>query len=99
LCLAFRNTILPESLLWLTGFLNPFIQIAGALFLIFGFKTYQTCIILGFFMLSIVFGHMFIDPYETGGDLTAYGLNNFLFLLGALYYNSLGNKYSLDGLL
>jgi uncharacterized membrane protein YphA (DoxX/SURF4 family) len=92
----FKETLLPEAMLWVAGYLNPFVQLIGAIFLILGFKTFYTIIILGFFMISIVIGHMFINPYETGGDLTAYGLNNFLFLLGALYYASFGNKYSLD---
>lgn len=95
----FENTVLPSALLWFLGIINPFIQIVGGALLIVGLFTRSAAIVLCFFMTSIIAGHMFMDPYETSGGLTKFGLNNFLFILGILFFIPKGNRYSIDFLL
>lgn len=90
------SSVLPSPLLWMAGIVNPIILFLSGLALVAGYQTKLATLIASGFLVSIVFGHMLQDPYETTGDLTHYGLNNLGFVLGVWYYSSRSNKYSLD---
>ncbi|CAN5462076.1 hypothetical protein BH11BAC1_BH11BAC1_01850 [soil metagenome] len=93
---SYQNTFIPKELLWVAGVSNPFLEFFGGLFLIIGFKTRITSVILSVFLISIVFGHVMNDPFETSGDISSYGLNNLGFVILILLFNASYNFYSLD---
>lgn len=93
---SYDTTFIPAFLLWFMGLSNPWILcICGAL-LILGVKTKWTACLLSFFMVSIVFGHLFDDPFETSGSISMYGFNNLAFVLLVLWLENGQNKYSID---
>jgi hypothetical protein len=47
-------------------------------------------------MVSIVFGHLLGDPFETTGDISMFGFNNLAFILFILWLEPTHNKYSID---
>ena len=51
---------------------------------------------LAFFMVSIAFGHLLSDPYETSGDISTYGFNNLAVVMLVLWLENGANKYTLD---
>lgn len=96
---GYEESILPETLLWIAGVINPFILLLGGFALFIGFRLKIAYVVVAGFLVSIVFGHMLQDPYETTADLTHYALNYLTITLAAWYYSSLGNFFSLDYLL
>jgi hypothetical protein len=50
-------------------------------------------------MISIIFGHLISDPFETSGDISMYGLNNLAFLILVIWLENGTNKYSIDNLI
>lgn len=96
---SYSNSFLPSSLLWVMGITNPFFEIIGGLLLIVGLKTRWACAALCFFLITIVFGHLVSDPYETGGDISSYGLSNLIFVIIVLLFEGKYNNYSIDRLL
>ena len=47
-------------------------------------------------MVSIAFGHLLSDPYETSGDISMYGFNNLAVVILVLWLENGANKYTLD---
>lgn len=92
----FANSFVPSFLLWIMGFLNPFIELVGGLLLIAGYKTKWGAALLSLFLASIVFGHMLSDPYETSGKASSYVLNNLAFVIVILWMERWVNSYSID---
>jgi uncharacterized membrane protein YphA (DoxX/SURF4 family) len=95
----YESTFIPKFLLWFMGLSNPWILCVGGLFLTLGLKTKWSAYILAFFMVSIAFGHIMGDPFETTGDISMYGFNNFAFVLLALWFENGKNKFTIDNLL
>lgn len=95
----YQDTFIPQFMLWSMGLLNPLMELVGGLFLIIGFKTKWASYTLCFFLISITFGHMIDDPFETTGDISSYGLNNLFFVLLILYLQEKYNKWSIDNAL
>ncbi|MBS0425350.1 MAG: DoxX family membrane protein, partial [Proteobacteria bacterium] len=73
----YETTFIPTFLLWFMGLVNPWILCIGGAMLTIGLKTKWIAIGLAFFMVSIAFGHLIGDPFETTGDISMYGFNNF----------------------
>jgi uncharacterized membrane protein YphA (DoxX/SURF4 family) len=93
---SYATTFIPKFLLWTMGISNPWVLCVGGALLIFGFKTKWAAYLLSFFMVSIAFGHLLGDPYETTGDISMYGFNNLAFVLLVLWLENGKNKYGLD---
>ena len=96
---SYQNTFIPNFLLWFMGILNPFILFIGGIFTVIGLKTKSTAFVLAIFMISIAFGHLLGDPFETTGDISMYGFNNLAFIILILWLENGKNKYCLDNLL
>lgn len=81
---------LPDALLWLTGFSNPFILTVCGLAICLGlFTRFMTGLYLAF-LISIIFGHLMGDPYDTTAGMNAYALNNFCFGVFVYYRHVVG---------
>jgi uncharacterized membrane protein YphA (DoxX/SURF4 family) len=96
---SYETTFIPTFLLWFMGLANPWILCIGGVLLTVGFKTKWTAYVLAFFMMSIAFGHLLGDPFETSGDISMYGFNNLAFVIIVLWLENGNNKYSFDRLL
>lgn len=96
---SYDSTFIPNFLLWFMGVVNPFILLIGGALLTIGFKIKWSAFILAFFMISIVFGHLISDPYETSGDSSMYCFNNLAFIILVLWLEKGNNKYSIDELI
>jgi uncharacterized membrane protein YphA (DoxX/SURF4 family) len=96
---SYETTFIPKFLLWFMGLTNPWTLCIGGAFLTVGLKTKWTAYILAFFMVSIAFGHLLGDPFETSGDISMFGFNNLAFVLLILWLENGQNKYSMDKLL
>ena len=94
----YATTFIPTVLLWLMGVVNPWILAGGGAFLVLGLKTRWIAWLLAFFMVSIAFGHLLSDPYETTGDISMYGFNNLAVVMLVLWLENGANKYTVDGL-
>ncbi len=92
----FAESWVPQSLLWIAGVLNPPVQLLGGIALILGFMTRFTSLGIGVFLISIIFGHMIQAPFE---DIHDFGVANFIAVLGIIYLESQGNRFSLDYIL
>lgn len=92
---SYESTFIPNFMLWFMGLANPFILLVGGTLLTIGLKIRWTTYILALFMISIVFGHLIGDPYETTGDISMYGFNNLAFLILILWLEYGKNKYSI----
>jgi uncharacterized membrane protein YphA (DoxX/SURF4 family) len=95
----YENTILPKFLLLFMGIANPFILVTFGLLTTIGLFTRAAAIVLAFFLVSIAFGHLMKDPFETAGDISMYGFNNFAFVILILWLGPKANKYSLDNII
>jgi uncharacterized membrane protein YphA (DoxX/SURF4 family) len=96
---SYETTFIPKFLLWFMGLANPWILCIGGALLVVGFKTKWTAYILAFFMVSIAFGHLLGDPFETSGDISMYGFNNLAFVVLILWLENDKKQYCLDGLI
>jgi uncharacterized membrane protein YphA (DoxX/SURF4 family) len=92
----YETTFLPKFLLWLMGLSNPWILTIGGFCVILGFKIKFFSYLLAFFMVSIAFGHLLGDPFETTGDISMYGFCNFAVVLLVLWFENGKNIYTLD---
>lgn len=91
---TYRESILPEFLLWAMGYLNPFMLFIPGFFTVIGYKTKWMYYIFAFFFISLVFGHLVETPYY--GDNMGY--SGFLCLINILllYFVDKYNGFSLD---
>jgi uncharacterized membrane protein YphA (DoxX/SURF4 family) len=80
------------------GLANPWILSVGGTLLIVGLKTKWTAYILAFFIVSIAFGHLLGDPFETSGDISMFGFNNLAFIILILWLENGNNKYAMDNI-
>ncbi|ENA1802817.1 DoxX family protein [Flavobacterium psychrophilum] len=96
---SYETTFIPKFLLWFMGLANPWILCFGGALLTVGLKTKWTAYVLAFFMVSIAFGHLLGDPFETSGDISMFGFNNLAFVVLILWLENGQNKYSVDKLL
>src|SRR5438132_2750590 len=63
--LPFSDTFLPVWSLWATGVVIPFIELLGGALVIFGLRTREVLIALGFVLAVVTFGHLLREPlYE-----------------------------------
>src|SRR5436309_11909705 len=63
--LPFSDTFLPVWSLWATGVVIPFVELIGGALLIFGLRTREALIALGFVLAIVTFGHLLKEPlYE-----------------------------------
>jgi uncharacterized membrane protein YphA (DoxX/SURF4 family) len=92
----FETSFIPKFLLWFMGVINPFVLLIGGVFVTIGFKTKWAAFALALFLLSIAFGHLLGDPFETTGDISMYGFNNLAFVLFVLWLENDTNRYCLD---
>jgi uncharacterized membrane protein YphA (DoxX/SURF4 family) len=95
---SYSTTFIPKFLLWTMGLANPWILCIGGALLIIGFKTKWVAYLLSFFLVSIAFGHLLGDPYETSGDISMYGFNNLAFVLLVLWLENGKNKFGVDAI-
>jgi uncharacterized membrane protein YphA (DoxX/SURF4 family) len=93
---SYETTFIPKFLLWFMGLSNPWILCIGGAFLTLGLKTKWTAYLLSFFMVSIVFGHLLGDPFETSGSISMYGFNNLAFVILVLWLENGQNKYNIE---
>ncbi|EKT4502420.1 DoxX family protein [Flavobacterium psychrophilum] len=96
---SYETTFIPKFSLWFMGLANPWILCIGGVLLTVGLKTKWTAYVLAFFMVSIAFGHLLGDPFETSGDISMFGFNNLAFVVLILWLENGQNKYSVDRLL
>jgi uncharacterized membrane protein YphA (DoxX/SURF4 family) len=95
---SYATTFIPKFLLWIMGVSNPWILCVGGVLLLIGFKIKWAAYLLSFFLVSIAFGHLLGDPYETSGDISMYGFNNLAFVLLMLWLENGKNKFGVDAL-
>lgn len=63
--LPYADTFLPVWSLWATGVTIPFIELIAGALVIFGFRTREALIALGFVLAVVTFGHLLKEPlYE-----------------------------------
>lgn len=63
--LPYSDTFLPVWSLWATGVTIPFIELIAGALVIFGFRTREALIALGFVLAVVTFGHLLKEPlYE-----------------------------------
>jgi uncharacterized membrane protein YphA (DoxX/SURF4 family) len=96
---SYETTFIPKFLLWFMGLANPWILCIGGALLTIGLKTKWTAYVLAFFMVSIAFGHILGDPFETSGDISMFGFNNLAFIVLVLWLENGQNNFTLDKLL
>lgn len=95
---SYETSFIPKFLLWTMGIINPWILCLGGILLVIGFKTKWISFILAFFMVSIVFGHLIGDPFETTGDISMFGFNNLAFIILIIWLENGQKKYSIERL-
>ena len=59
----YSNTFLPTWILWFVGAIIPFIELVAGFFVIFGFRTRNAFISLGFVLVTVTFGHLLKEPF------------------------------------
>jgi uncharacterized membrane protein YphA (DoxX/SURF4 family) len=90
---------MPAPLLWIAGALNPPTQLLGGALLVLGLKTRWVAAALAAFMMTILFGHVLIDPFDRGPGTHDYALANLLVILLVLALSPRGDRFGVDGLL
>ena len=96
---SYEKTFIPKFLLWFMGLANPWILCFGGVLLTVGLKTKWIAYVLAFFMVSIAFGHLLGDPFETSGDISMFGFNNLAWVILVLWLENDQKRYSIDGLI
>ncbi len=56
------DTFLPTWSLWTVGSSIPFIELATGAMLVVGLKTRTACIVIGFVLAIVAFGHLLLQP-------------------------------------
>ena len=63
--LPFADTFLPVWSLWATGVVIPFVELLAGALVIFGLRTHEALVALGFVLAVVTFGHLLHEPlYE-----------------------------------
>jgi len=88
---------LPRPLLWLAGVLNPAIQLTTGLLMLVGLWTKSAAAIAGLFLITILFGHVLLDPLDRGPDLHDYGFENLLLALAVMILAARSDRFGVDG--
>lgn len=94
---AYKDSFLPEFLLWTMGYLNPFMLLIPGFLTVFGFKSKWMYYFSAFFFMSLVFGHLIENPFF--GDNMGYSGILCILNLVLLYFVEDYNKFSIDGFL
>ncbi|MDI9312166.1 MAG: hypothetical protein QM535_18270 [Limnohabitans sp.] len=94
---VFKNSFLPDFLLWTMGYLNPFMLLIPGFFTVIGFKTKWMYYVSAFFFISLVFGHLVETPFFS--DNMAYSGILCLINLVLLYFVEEFNRFSVDSFL
>ena len=95
----FRESILPEPLLFLAGVTNPFLQLITGLLLVLGLFTRQAALISAGFLVTILLGHVIRNPWDSGADVHAYAFANLLLALFIIWRAVAPDPLSLQRLL
>jgi uncharacterized membrane protein YphA (DoxX/SURF4 family) len=67
----------PETLLWMAGVTNPFVQVITGTFLLVGLWTRGASFVVLAFLVTIFFGHLLADPFDSGPGVHAHAGANF----------------------
>lgn len=87
----FRNTPIPETLVWIWAIILPFIESGIGLLLIIGAYTYRTSIAGAFLIILLVFGSCMAEQWEWVGIQMIYAV-----ILGIIISMSEYNSWSIN---
>ena len=65
---GYRDTWLPEWLLWAAGLAIPFVELVAGGMLCLGFRVRGACLAIGTILVIVTFGHLMKEPYFSIAD-------------------------------
>ncbi|MGF1670630.1 MAG: DoxX family protein [Balneolaceae bacterium] len=80
---AYADNWIPEWLLWFTGFVIPYLEVAAGILLVIGLRTKTAAITVGFILVLVTYGHLLQEPFF---DITTHILPRTLLLLFVLFF-------------
>lgn len=92
----YRATFLPEWALWVAGVMNPIVQLATGVAILVGLRTRLAARVAGLFLVTIVFGHAVVEPFDTPSDLHQYALQNLAAVIAVLLLARGGDPLGVD---
>lgn len=79
---AYADNWIPQWLLWFTGYIIPYFELAAGVFLIVGLRTFTAALTVGFILILVTYGHLLQEPFF---DITTHILPRTILLLFVLY--------------
>jgi len=93
---AYAENWIPEWLLWATGFIIPYLELAAGLLLVIGLRVRTAAITVGFILVLVTYGHLLQEPFF---DTTTHIMPRLILLLVVLFLGERFDKISIDYLL
>lgn len=93
---GYRDSWIPTWLLYGTGFIIPFIELIGGLFLMVGIRIKTVLFALGLLLVLVTYGHLLNEPFY---DITTHIFPRLALLLFILLIPTRVDRWSLDYLL
>lgn len=93
---AYAENWIPEWLLWATGFIIPYLELAAGLLLVIGLRVRTAAMTLGFILVLVTYGHLLQEPFF---DTTTHVMPRLFLLLIVLFLGDRFDKISIDYLL
>lgn len=75
---GYRQFWIPEWLLYVTGYVIPFLELAGGALLILGLEVRKVLVVLGALLVLVTYGHLLKEPFF---DITTHIYPRLLLLL------------------
>jgi len=60
---AYADYWIPQWLLWVTGFVIPYLEVAAGLLLVIGLRTKTAALTVGFILVLVTYGHLLQEPF------------------------------------
>lgn len=90
---SYASYWMPEWLLWITGYIIPFIELTAGLFLVIGLRIKTAAIALGGVLILVTYGHLLQEPFF---DTTTHVFPRTVLLLIILYLSPKHDTLSVD---
>jgi uncharacterized membrane protein YphA (DoxX/SURF4 family) len=93
---AYRDSWIPEALLWALGGAIPFLELAAGALLLLGLRVREALFAVALILILVTYGHLLAEPMF---DMTKHIFPRAVLTLFLLYISREGDSWSADYLL